>query len=88
MSKIAVVTGGGSGIGRACAVTLAQHGFHVVVVGRRQAALDETVALMGRGDARTCDITDAARWGCAAGRFPNGDEREHLRRFPCGAWGV
>lgn len=60
MSKIAVVTGGGSGIGRACAVTLAQHGFHVVVVGRRQAALDETVALMGRGDARTCDITDAA----------------------------
>lgn len=60
MSKIAVITGGGSGIGRACAVTLAQHGFHVVVVGRRQAALDETVALMGHGDARTCDITDAA----------------------------
>jgi len=59
MSKVAVITGGGSGIGRACALTLAENGFHVVVVGRKQAALDETVGLMGGGDAIACDITDA-----------------------------
>jgi NAD(P)-dependent dehydrogenase (short-subunit alcohol dehydrogenase family) len=60
MSKIALVTGGGSGIGRASAVALAADGFDVVVTGRRQEALDETVALMGHGTAISADITDAS----------------------------
>jgi NAD(P)-dependent dehydrogenase (short-subunit alcohol dehydrogenase family) len=42
--KIAVVTGGGSGIGRASALALAHEGFAVVVAGRRKEALDETSA--------------------------------------------
>ena len=42
--KIAVVTGGGSGIGRASALALAHEGFAVVVAGRRKQALDETSA--------------------------------------------
>lgn len=42
--KVAIVTGGGSGIGRASAVRFAQEGAKVVVTGRRADALDETVA--------------------------------------------
>ena len=59
MSKIALVTGGGSGIGRACAVELAKNDWQVIVTGRRQDALDETVAMMGGGSAIACDVTDA-----------------------------
>lgn len=59
MSKIALVTGGGSGIGRACAITLASAGFHVVVTGRRAQALEDTVAKMGSGSAIAADITNA-----------------------------
>ncbi len=59
MSKIALITGGGSGIGRACAIAMAQDGYTVIVTGRRIEALDETVALMGSGSAIACDITNA-----------------------------
>ncbi|MDJ0614025.1 MAG: SDR family oxidoreductase [Rhizobiaceae bacterium] len=55
--QIALVTGGGSGIGRACAQTLAKNGFHVVVTGRKIEALEETVKLMGSGTTIACDIT-------------------------------
>ena len=41
--KVAVVTGGGSGIGRAVALALAKEGYAVVVAGRRQEALESTV---------------------------------------------
>src|ERR1700742_341338 len=44
--KIAMVTGGGSGIGKASALALAREGFSVVVVGRRQEPLDAVVAEM------------------------------------------
>jgi 7-alpha-hydroxysteroid dehydrogenase len=44
--QVAVVSGGGAGIGRACAVALAQAGADVVVAARTQADLDETVRLV------------------------------------------
>jgi NAD(P)-dependent dehydrogenase (short-subunit alcohol dehydrogenase family) len=47
---VAVVTGGGRGIGRAVARALSADGWTIVVAGRTQAALDETVDLIG-GDA-------------------------------------
>ena len=44
----AVITGGGSGIGRACALRLAEAGAAVLVVGRRPEPLAETVELIRR----------------------------------------
>jgi NAD(P)-dependent dehydrogenase (short-subunit alcohol dehydrogenase family) len=44
MTKVAVVTGGGSGIGRAVALALVKEGYSVVVAGRRQDSLEATVA--------------------------------------------
>lgn len=43
-AKTAVVTGGGTGVGKAVALALAGSGYQVVVAGRRQAPLDETCA--------------------------------------------
>ena len=48
-TKIAIITGAGSGIGRACAQALVADGWHVVFVGRRADALAESVA--GSADA-------------------------------------
>lgn len=57
---MAVVTGGGSGLGRACALELASLGARVVVCGRRVEPLEETAAAAegGRVEARACDIRE------------------------------
>ncbi len=44
-TKSAIVTGAGSGIGRAVALALLKEGYAVALVGRREAALAETVAV-------------------------------------------
>src|SRR5436190_83927 len=58
--KVAIVTGGGSGIGRSTAFHLAKEGAHVVVMGRRKQALDDVVAEIeragGRAFARAADL--------------------------------
>jgi citronellol/citronellal dehydrogenase len=58
--QVAIVTGGGGGIGRATALELAACGARVVVCGRRPEPLEETVALApgGRCEAETCDIRE------------------------------
>ncbi len=62
-TKVALVTGGGSGIGRASAIALAGAGFAVVVTGRQQAPLDATAercrATGAQALAVPADITDA-----------------------------
>lgn len=62
--KIAVVTGSGSGIGRAMAMLFAAEGAHVVVCGDREPPLVETVSLVreagGLAESRVCDVTDEA----------------------------
>jgi NAD(P)-dependent dehydrogenase (short-subunit alcohol dehydrogenase family) len=57
--KVAVVTGGSSGIGRAAALGLAGAGYTVAICGRRADALAEVAALTG-GYQATCDVTDPA----------------------------
>ena len=63
MNKTAVVTGGGSGVGQAIALKLAQQSWRVAIIGRREKALQETSALAGTNASRithhVCDIGDA-----------------------------
>ena len=55
-----MITGAGSGIGRACAVALSQDGFAVVLAGRRLDALQETAALCtGQSLCLAADISKA-----------------------------
>jgi NAD(P)-dependent dehydrogenase (short-subunit alcohol dehydrogenase family) len=60
--KVAVVTGAGSGIGRAVAVELLRGGYALALAGRRSDALEETAALAGpdagRALAIVTDVTD------------------------------
>jgi NAD(P)-dependent dehydrogenase (short-subunit alcohol dehydrogenase family) len=60
MMRTALITGAGSGIGRASAVALAEAGFTVVLVGRRSAPLEAAAADVGHDAlALPCDIRDA-----------------------------
>jgi NAD(P)-dependent dehydrogenase (short-subunit alcohol dehydrogenase family) len=61
--KVAIVTGGGSGIGKAAALALLADGWRVAIAGRRQDALDQVVAqanAAGRALAVPTDVTDPA----------------------------
>lgn len=64
--KVALVTGGGSGIGRATAQTLAREGATVLVTDMREAAAQETVSGIleagGKARAMAQDVTDEAQW--------------------------
>jgi NAD(P)-dependent dehydrogenase (short-subunit alcohol dehydrogenase family) len=59
--QVALVSGGGSGLGRAATLELTALGAHVVVCGRRAEPLEETVSLCPEGScsAHTCDIREA-----------------------------
>ncbi len=58
--KVALVTGAGSGIGQAIALALAEAGAAVLLVGRRQHALEQTRAMIeargDRGAVLSCDL--------------------------------
>jgi NAD(P)-dependent dehydrogenase (short-subunit alcohol dehydrogenase family) len=61
ISKIALVTGAGRGIGRAAAVRLAADGWAVVLAGRQRAGLEETAALASsKGGETLCVVADVA----------------------------
>ena len=68
-SKVAFVTGGGSGIGAATAERFAQEGATVVVCGRRREPLDEVVgrihAAGGKAEAVVADVSDEAGFTAA-----------------------
>ena len=62
--KTAVITGAGSGVGRATAVALASQGWSVALVGRREGVLLETAGIAGEHGGKVlvcpCDIGDSA----------------------------
>src|SRR5688572_861081 len=64
MAKIAVVSGGGTGVGRAVVIELANRGYAVALLGRTQSTLDETVKLASSKGSRLlpirCDVADEA----------------------------
>jgi NAD(P)-dependent dehydrogenase (short-subunit alcohol dehydrogenase family) len=63
--KIAAVTGGGSGIGRAISAVFGRQGAHVFVLDRDGEAADETAAAVsaegGRATSLVCDVAEAGR---------------------------
>jgi len=62
MTQIALVTGAGSGIGRQTALALNRAGFHVVLTGRRESALQETAEQADTPknmSVLSCDVTNA-----------------------------
>ncbi len=75
--RIAIVTGGGSGVGRASTLALLEAGYAVAIAGRRLEALDETVQLAGANGANAraivTDVTDptstAALFGAVRAEF-------------------
>ena len=73
-SSHALVTGGGRGIGREIAFTLARAGATVTVVGRHRAMLDDAIAAGAAHFAAVADVADQAAVGAviaeAAARQP------------------
>ncbi|MGD0957333.1 MAG: SDR family oxidoreductase [Candidatus Acidiferrales bacterium] len=63
-SKIAIVTGAGSGIGKHVAVALARNGYSVVLAGRRKEPLEATALEVRQGSSQTlvvpADVNDPA----------------------------
>ncbi|MFI7063911.1 SDR family oxidoreductase [Kribbella sp. NPDC050124] len=61
MTQAAVVTGGGSGLGREMALALAAAGFEVIITGRTEAKLEETAAMAaGRVVPAVVDVANGA----------------------------
>jgi NAD(P)-dependent dehydrogenase (short-subunit alcohol dehydrogenase family) len=76
MAGVALVTGAGSGIGRASALALLADSWRVTLVGRRREALEETAARAGAAERALvvpCDVTDPAEvdagFAATVGRF-------------------
>ncbi len=59
-SKVAIVTGAGSGIGRRAAIALLTEGYSVALAGRRADALAQTAAEAGAGDRALAVATDVS----------------------------
>jgi NADP-dependent 3-hydroxy acid dehydrogenase YdfG len=67
VKKVIWITGGGTGIGKATAVAMAEPSVEIVLSGRRQAELDGAVAAVraagGNAQARVLDVSDASQVG-------------------------
>lgn len=59
--RVAIVTGGGTGIGKAAALAMLKDGYRVVLAGRRQTPLDEVISVSGIDHSRALAVpTDVA----------------------------
>jgi NAD(P)-dependent dehydrogenase (short-subunit alcohol dehydrogenase family) len=74
--KVAIVTGAGSGIGMAVAVTLLKHGYSVALAGRRADALKQAVEAAGDAGSRALAVaTDVAKPDSVRALFDRTRER-------------
>ena len=77
MQRVAVVTGGSSGIGEATARALAARGWRCVLVARREELLREVAAAIG-GEIEVCDMGDRAAVEATAARILERHPAVHL----------
>lgn len=60
---VAIVAGGGSGIGQGCALRLGERGYHVILVGRTEAKLNATAdEIAGAGGSASMFPADVRNW--------------------------
>ncbi|MEO8629901.1 MAG: SDR family oxidoreductase [Betaproteobacteria bacterium] len=74
-NKVAIVTGAGSGIGKASALALLKEGYRVVLAGRRQEQLDKAVAESGAGDRALAVSTDVSKPESVSALFAKAKEK-------------
>ena len=65
-NKIALVTGAGKGIGKACAIALAQAGAKVIIISRTKSDLDKVSNIIKRTRGKSlsfvCDVTHTSKF--------------------------
>ena len=61
MAKVAIITGAGSGVGKATALAFLKAGWHVALAGRRADALEQTAKESGAAGNALCVSTDVAK---------------------------
>ena len=61
MSKIAIITGAGSGVGKAAALAFLKDGWQVALAGRRKDVLEQTAKESGAGERALCVPTDVSK---------------------------
>ncbi len=75
-NKVALITGASAGIGRSVAIAFLKDGYRVVLAGRRQSELDETIRLSGADASRTLAVaTDVASPHSVANLFATAKEK-------------
>ncbi|UCD67616.1 MAG: SDR family oxidoreductase [Betaproteobacteria bacterium] len=75
-NRVAIITGAGSGIGKAVALVFLEHGYRVALAGRRQDALQGTIKEAGKNDANAIAVaTDVSEPAAVANLFSTAREK-------------
>ena len=76
-NKVALVTGAGKGIGKACSIALAQAGAKVIIISRTKSDLDKLTKIIKKtkGSCKSfiCDVTDTKKFNTIVNKLPKLD---------------